>query len=699
MDPSSSDKLPLQGEPSFGNFKLVNGSGRWKRDKGTGSAITTSSNEALSITTLICCFSIICINPRNNTCFHCWHGMHGDPLPNLFPPSFLQYLQFIITCIPSVMHSLTLVLMLFKDSDLSFLAIPKVPGQDTPSRWLTFGGTPTNGTNTPGTAFGSPFWASLSQSKYSPKSYSPSKELNPFELSFFPKSVTLAGGQRSNTSDDEGNSSNESLGIIKQEDLEENLAINNSLKRPFEEAIIANTPTESPLHNNHNNNKNKNDKLHLIPTWKRPKFANSQHPSPSGTSSSENATTFSSSPAMVSRPSPDSGSPASTVIPTPIIQNAVLPSALSHFRKTSPSPSSEQIVRLEPPLNQVNNAAIFLRDHNHLEVTQSDLQGPSLSAYPPPSGSSLPSEQQPFPIVQRIPAPLPPIYSTHNLSPQSVKTFLQYPSYGQTHSTYHHQPLYPSGNKETPIIQLSANPTLPSSTQHDFLTKSPSSTFQEDHPVPPSQQENLKAIPYANGRAPSAQPANTVRSKKKQPNLKNVADRQVDAGDSQKLDIDAEKNGSSVLRGEEKTGKRNDESDDVLSKKTITTMNNSNSNSNVNKTDEDKSMLPIEPGMKPIGDEEDEEDKRKAFLERNRQGRNSHTFVFKVLPDNSNSAACRSRQKKKEWIGNLENHAASLQARNSAVRENIFRLLMSLYRIFPIDVEFFFASACLVALE
>jgi len=38
-------------------------------------------------------------------------------------------------------------------------------------------------------------------------------------------------------------------------------------------------------------------------------------------------------------------------------------------------------------------------------------------------------------------------------------------------------------------------------------------------------------------------------------------------------------------------------------------------------------------------------------------------------------AACRSRQKKKEWINGLESHAANLQAQNNAVRVmNITRI-------------------------
>jgi hypothetical protein len=39
------------------------------------------------------------------------------------------------------------------------------------------------------------------------------------------------------------------------------------------------------------------------------------------------------------------------------------------------------------------------------------------------------------------------------------------------------------------------------------------------------------------------------------------------------------------------------------------------------------------------------------------------------------TAACRSRQKKKEWINGLESHAANLQAQNNAVRvRNLMRI-------------------------
>ena len=65
----------------------------------------------------------------------------------------------------------------------------------------------------------------------------------------------------------------------------------------------------------------------------------------------------------------------------------------------------------------------------------------------------------------------------------------------------------------------------------------------------------------------------------------------------------------------------------------------------------------------PVEGEEDEEEKRKQFLERNRV------------------AACKSRQKKKEWIGSLEQHANDLTAQNTdlqalvaALREEVVQL-------------------------
>lgn len=65
----------------------------------------------------------------------------------------------------------------------------------------------------------------------------------------------------------------------------------------------------------------------------------------------------------------------------------------------------------------------------------------------------------------------------------------------------------------------------------------------------------------------------------------------------------------------------------------------------------------------PVEGEEDEEEKRKQFLERNRV------------------AACKSRQKKKEWIGSLEQHANDLAAQNTelqalvaALREEVVQL-------------------------
>lgn len=150
---------------------------------------------------------------------------------------------------------------------------------DTPSKWLTFGAagngsTPNRGSTTSGTAFGSPFWASLGNAaattttntgglgsqRASPKSmwsgskYSPSKELNPFEMSWgaehdLPSFLSVMG----NGNDDmmrgmQGSHAPSAASHLMASHAQTNPALRASLKRPFEEAAM-DAPTGPLRHN------------------------------------------------------------------------------------------------------------------------------------------------------------------------------------------------------------------------------------------------------------------------------------------------------------------------------------------------------------------------------------------------------------------------------------------------------------------
>lgn len=175
------------------------------------------------------------------------------------------------------------------DGELDNIAV-SLPDVDTPSKWLTFGGGTPNGTGggstTPGTAFGSPFWASLAagagagSNRGSPRSlltaggswntkYSPSKELNPFEMSWgnngsaastntaalhdLPSfiSATTGGGGTNNNS---GNTNNTGGHSKAAEDVAASgvdapapsgSSLRSSLKRPFEDAALEAASTRS----------------------------------------------------------------------------------------------------------------------------------------------------------------------------------------------------------------------------------------------------------------------------------------------------------------------------------------------------------------------------------------------------------------------------------------------------------------------
>lgn len=566
-------------------------------------------------------------------------------------------------------------------------------GHDTPSRWLTFGTTP-NGNVTPGTAFGSPFWASLSQSKTSPKTYSPSKELNPFELSFFPKADTLAGpgpsasaGAARRLSKDQGTDRD---AAVKQEDIEEDQQgflkaeggnpLRTSLKRSLPEGSNGGGPSSSSGEDSGavNGSLHASVPASFAPSWKRPKF-DSYHDS---SASSSELGLNGSSPA-VGGPSPETGSPASSMVPTPNIQSAILPSRPG--RKDS------------QPMDQMEAAKLGR------STQPGEIHVPAVSAYgarAPAAASTATAAIPGYQLTQNAPQPLPSVFgrsATSVVPPSATRPAFAYngfssnPNLGapaahlQGHllpagapglPTPGQAPMHPHvqhqvQNQPRPLHQAQAQPEpiiLPAKTaaqvqqqmqqqgqQPMQASAQPTAAAVPGSAAPPASalidgsapQLKMQAIPYANGRAPSNQPASN-KAKGGRTRGKAAEAAKADNDGKGAADVTQSRRAGSAAATSKKGTKKED--------------------------NRKASLAPVEPeadmeadGTNPDEDfgegEEGEERKRKAFLERNRQ------------------AACRSRQKKKEWIGNLEAHAAHLQNQNQHLTSEIDQLRKEMFAL------------------
>lgn len=436
-------------------------------------------------------------------------------------------------------------------ADLSLLS--NNPETDTPSRWLTFNSTP-NGNTTPGTAFGSPFWGSLAaangqgtsgtptaggaganlHSKLSPKAYSPSKEFNPFELSFFPKhnehllAPTTTAGKDGNAASNKmanvgaSNARNGDKGTT-GDDVEEseNAAGNttdnlsssvSSLKRPFQDAHSSsdnNISHATSLQSDASSRASAqaDDSNHQpMPSWKRPKIEDlhNSNPSSSDLSSTSAYAPSPSNTLNMNNASPDSGSPASSLIPTPSLQHAMLPpnasagavaifggsiSSNNQGRKMSIPPEQIEVAKLGSAngLNGLNGNAVHV--HPHLQ------QG-----YPSQQGTPLHSGTVP-----------PPLSATYNAQQQQggghSYTYTGYMSHTQHQPQTQPQPviLPPKTLQQAQQQQRISSPI----TAHPPQSARQSSLEQQQQQSP--VLENSNTIPYANGRGP-ARPSRSTRS-------------------------------------------------------------------------------------------------------------------------------------------------------------------------------------------
>ena len=527
-------------------------------------------------------------------------------------------------------------------------------GHDTPSRWLTFGTTP-NGNVTPGTAFGSPFWASLSQSKTSPKTYSPSKELNPFELSFFPKADTLAGpgpsasaGTTRRLSKDQGTDRG---AAVKQEEIDDEQQgllradggnpLRTSLKRSLPEGSNA----DGLSGNNGGDNGAGNGSLHasvpasFAPSWKRPKFDTYHDSSASSSELGLNG----SSPA-VGGPSPETGSPASSMVPTPNIQSAILPSRPG--RKDSQPTEQLEAAKLGRSLQpgEIHVPAVSAYGAHALappstanaavagyQLTQSAPQplpsvfGRSATSVVPPSATRPAFAYSGFTSNPNQGAPAAPLQS--HLLPAGIAG-LPVPGQAPMHPHVQHQmqnqprPVHQAQGQPAPIIlpaktaaqvqqqmQQQQQGQQPGQAAAQLSAAAPGSAAL---PAPASvdggaPQLKMQAIPYANGRAPSNQPSsNKAKGGRTRGKATEAAKADNDGRDA--ADAAQSRRAGSAAVTSKKGGKKED--------------------------NRKASLAPPEPepdmeadGMNPDEDfgegEEGEERKRKAFLERNRQGKSA----------------------------------------------------------------------------
>lgn len=559
-------------------------------------------------------------------------------------------------------------------ADLGFLSAGG-GGEDTPSKWLTFSGTP--GNTTPGTAFGSPFWASLSRA--SPKAYSPSKELNPFELSFFTKDGD-AGLHRPGPA--AGSGAGGAAGPSSSRPAEagqhggtrsENIVVDDgsdSLKRPFEDAAIdsgagfsgdhpsllhqtaaalvnsTGGPSASSLAAGGNG----------MPAWKRPKFAATNEP-PSYTNSSNSnseAGMYGSSPAVGSNTSPDSGSPASTLIPTPNIQSAVLPG-----KSLSASGADQGDAHAKP------NQQLYQTQQ------QLPLTGDDLNNIPSPSNYNVSASHNAYPAHLSSAGSHPAqamargnvglqhsSYSQHfqqqgqqqyNAAYSNAHHFnTQHPGYSHQHQLQHQpapQPLQPI---ILPPKHIAPGPS--SARHHSPAPAAPSPTApvagQPSLDSGSSQQQghNPNAIPYANGRGPSQQSATTTRSRRTKSRTAvsvtadEIGPEKHEEDDEDEDDHQAAQSVTSSTRSSSrknaggKKGASHSASADASSiiagptvKKEVLSASVPASTGKGGKKKEQAAPPPppvVEkaPSEEPIGDDDDDETKRKAFLERNRQG-------------------------------------------------------------------------------
>ena len=375
----------------------------------------------------------------------------------------------------------------------------------------------------------------------------------------------------------------------------------------------------------------------FAPSWKRPKFDTYHDSSASSSELGLNG----SSPA-VGGPSPETGSPASSMVPTPNIQSAILPSrpgrkdsqpteqleAAKLGRSTQPGeihvPAGSAYGARAQPASSTASVAV-----PGYQLTQSAPQplpsvfGRSATSVVPPSATRPAFAYSGFSSNPNLGAPAAHLQS--HLLPAGAPGLPapgQAPMYPHVQHQMQNQPrpLHQAQAQAAPIIlpaktaaqvqqqmqQQQGQQPMQASTQPTATAVSGSAATPASAPIDGSApQLKMQAIPYANGRAPSNQPSsNKAKGGRTRGKAAEAAKADNDGRDAAADAAQSRRAGSAAV-----TSKKGSKKED----------------------NRKASLAPPEPeadmeadGMNPDEDfgegEEGEERKRKAFLERNRQG-------------------------------------------------------------------------------
>lgn len=598
-------------------------------------------------------------------------------------------------------------------ADLSFLS--NNPETDTPSRWLTFNSTPGGGSSntagggntTPGTAFGSPFWGSLlasnglpssstnltpsaihhahAHNKLSPKAYSPSKEFNPFELSFFPKhnehllsssnkdakkedssatttKAALANGQASK--DENGDNAAESnqpqQQQVKGNDNELSSSVS-SLKRPFQDAqgdevpLVASAPTLQSDASSRSGTQS--DEAGLPnPSWKRPKIEDLHAIAPvssdQSTSISAHSSMYAPSP-MNMNASPDSGmSPASSaMIPTPSLQHAMLPpNATPGIFGTPNTASATGTAKAVVPLEQVEAAKLGNMANGNANGTAPTTVVP-LHPHQQQHLYNVQPQQGGAAITQSIPPPLSAnsFHAQHQHHQPPGGHPFSYSGYMQQQQQQPQQQPQPIILPPKTLQQAQQRTASPVTASGPPQSARQASLEQQQGNGGDNASSNNNPIPYANGRGPARPSRATTRSSHgkrggsnapvasgEEQNFVKGEEEEANMYDSSSGNISYQNTSSNTKGGSTAKGGKKGKKQGAGGRAGSTgATNNSNNNKNTSAASTGNTAPAFVSYNDTFGsgsggapnneggedDEEgDDEHKRKAFLERNRQG-------------------------------------------------------------------------------
>lgn len=481
-----------------------------------------------------------------------------------------------------------------------------------------------------------------------------------------------AGGQNNNNTESKADAE------VKLEDGDDADNVGNgslsssvsSLKRPFQEAVpagqsIDNNAALSTLQSDAASRPPLDDSGMPLPSWKRPKIEDLHNAAPvssdhSSTAGSASIYAPSPSATLNMNASPDSGSPASSMVPTPSLQSAILPPNATagaamvfgnapnqqQLRKTSIPPEQIEAAKLGQAQAAVNGLVtgvnpLPLHPHQMQAQYNTAQHGIITQSVPPPMNSTQFGQHHPHPHH----------HNQANGHPYGYSGYVQQMQHQQQQQQAQPVILPPKTLQQAQAQQRLSSPVTSnpphSARQGSSDLNANNNKADQRQQSPASNNHNNTAIPYANGRGP-ARPARTTRSSH------SAATAAAQARRGSTAPANEEQNG---VKGEEedvhmydsssggagaqntsyntaatasaggnknsssKKGKKNQASENARagsagaggSNGKKGTASTANANTSVNGTGAGG-----DPGEDE--DEGDDEQKRKAFLERNRQG-------------------------------------------------------------------------------